>query len=79
MEQFTSPFFEAPEEAKVIDRVLLAAERARQARGKTPLECVVVESDWDCYDAVWKLVELEHDRNELLARVDATPGGEGGS
>jgi len=24
------------------------------------VECVVVESDWSCYDQVWKLVEEEY-------------------
>lgn len=26
-------------------------------QGKTPLECVVVESDWPIYDATWDAVE----------------------
>ncbi|MVE46606.1 hypothetical protein D6U64_15090 [Vibrio cholerae] len=29
----------------------------RQERGKIPLECVVVESDWPNYNEVWKSVE----------------------
>lgn len=33
----------------------------RVAAGKSDLDCVVVESDWKCYDAVWKLIEDEVD------------------
>jgi len=41
----------------------------RIARGKwEPLECVVIESDWDVYETAWKLVELEHERNQLAER-----------
>lgn len=42
---------------------------ARQHRGKAPLKCVVVESDWRIYDSVWLQVEMEHKINnpELVA------------
>ncbi len=35
----------------------------RRQRGRDPLECVVVESDWRIYEHVWLQVELEHQVN----------------
>ena len=31
----------------------------REEDDKIPLECVITESDWDCYEDVWALVEQE--------------------
>ncbi len=39
----------------------LAAYRA--ADNKIDLECVVVESDWNCYTKVWELVEQEYNES----------------
>lgn len=38
---------------------------SRERRGKKPLQCVVVESDWPEYELVW---------NMIAARVDGSPG-----
>lgn len=54
-------------------------ESGRVREKKTPLECVVVESDWPIYNDVWKMVEatankqptelelLRKERDELVA------------
>lgn len=42
------------------ETLLMLAQKVflrRQANGKIPLECVVVESDWPNYSEVWKSVE----------------------
>lgn len=44
-------------------RLINRIELARAQRGKPPLECVVVESEWHCYDKVWEMVELEYNQN----------------
>ena len=32
----------------------------RKSADREPLECVVVESDWECYSRTWELVEDEY-------------------
>ncbi|URC22311.1 hypothetical protein CHUUTOTORO_02260 [Serratia phage vB_SmaM-ChuuTotoro] len=38
-------------------RISLIVTEHRLENGKTPLEAVVVESDWPEYDKVWKMIE----------------------
>lgn len=40
--------------ASIAEAVYIARTRADE---KQPLKCVVVESDWPMYEAVWKLIE----------------------
>ena len=51
------------EEKAGMYRLINRVELARAQRGKPPLECVVVESEWHCYDKVWEMVELEYNQN----------------
>lgn len=50
-------------EIAALNHVDVCADRMRFERNKSPLKCVVVESDWPEYEAVWKMIE---------ARVDGT-------
>jgi len=52
------------DEVIAIDVLIEAVEVVRFARQKETLECVVVESDWRCYDEVWAMVEAEHVINQ---------------
>lgn len=38
-----------------------AVEQIRSDRGKRPLQCVVVESDWPEYEKVWKMLAMRVD------------------
>jgi len=55
----------------------LAREYAeqRRLRGKPPLECVVVESDWPEYEPAWKAIEArvtgEHPVQRFVGRFGA--------
>lgn len=45
------------------DLLRAMADKIYQARtmdNRGPLEAVVIESDWSCFDKAWELVELEH-------------------
>jgi len=55
------------EELMYFDELLLKVQIARTQRTQIPnneLECVVIESDWRCYDTAWDLVEAEHIVNQ---------------
>lgn len=43
-------------------------EGSRLEAGKRPLQCVVIEDDWNCYEQAWELVE-----REFNAHNGATP------
>lgn len=53
-------------------RLLNMVALARAQRGKPPMECVVVESDWRCYGKVWNMLEMEHNHNISEEALDAT-------
>lgn len=55
-------FMLRPELSAMFETILKTIELARKARGKPPLCCVVVESDWPEYEPTWAAIE---------ARVDA--------
>jgi len=40
-----------------LDVILEFVEASRRSRGKKPLDCVVVESDWPEYEATWDTIE----------------------
>ncbi|UAN48032.1 DUF550 domain-containing protein [Serratia sp. JSRIV001] len=50
---------------KLLHTIADSIERGRSIKGKAPLECVVVESDWPEYEPLWKAIE---------ARVDGVKG-----
>ncbi len=60
---------EHPEQKSYIECALAvlsdACEQSRLKNNKRDFNCVVVESDWRCYDETWKLVETEHEENQL--------------
>lgn len=45
------------DEANTIEGIIKKVDTYRKSVGKDSLKTVVVESDWDMYEAVWKLVE----------------------
>lgn len=45
------------EEKGLLDRLLGKVAAHREATGKAPLECVVVESDWPNYAEIWASIE----------------------
>ncbi|HCH1893826.1 TPA: hypothetical protein NKR04_002332 [Vibrio parahaemolyticus] len=45
------------EEKGLLDRLLGKVAAHREATGKAPLECVVVESDWPNYAETWASIE----------------------
>lgn len=45
------------EEKGELDRLLGKVAAHREATGKAPLECVVVESDWPNYAETWASIE----------------------
>ena len=47
------------EERQVLDAILAKIAKKRHDLGKEPLEAVVIEKDWACYDDAWKLVIRE--------------------
>lgn len=47
-----------------LSMVLDKIEDYREDVGKPKLECVVVESDWKCYDKVWSLVEQDYNEQK---------------
>ena len=53
-----------PDEVEAFNKVCDKVALHRNQAGKPPLECVVVEADWRCYEPVWWMVENEHRRNE---------------
>jgi len=48
--------FSDSDKRKLFD-VEKASQAIRIARGKNPLECVVVEHDWPEYEIVWRMLE----------------------
>lgn len=46
-------------ERDYLDTLSRKLQEAREIQNKPPLFCLVIESDWDCYEAAWKLVEEE--------------------
>lgn len=45
----------------VFNRVCDSVSAVREAQGKFPLDCVVVESDWPEYETVWGMIEKRVD------------------
>lgn len=56
------------EHQKMLMEVMFAVANVRGFRGKKPLECVVVESDWPEYEPVWNMIE------DRMAGDDGLPG-----
>lgn len=54
-----------PDEATTLIELEEKVAIYRESVGKSPLECVVVESDWPEYDPTWQAIER---------RVDGQPG-----
>lgn len=50
-------------ERDVLNNILDKISRHRRDIGKSPLSCVVVESDWPEYEKVWEMIE-ERVKNE---------------
>lgn len=57
------------EDQTVFWRVVRGVGKAQDERGKARAACVVVESDWSIFNAVWKLVEVEDRHRRALARL----------
>ena len=49
-----------PDTAERLGYICEAISINRERKGELPLECVVIESDWKCYEQAWALVEREH-------------------
>jgi hypothetical protein len=68
-----------PEMARNLAEITNTIEKARFARLKPPLKCVVVESDWPEYEPTWKAIEARVNaetevRNEMgLQPADNVP------
>lgn len=45
------------EELRELSNLLEKVKAYRVTQGKTPIECVVVESDWPMYDTTWDTIE----------------------
>lgn len=45
------------DEIDALENILDMVNRARAARGRKSLECVVVESDWPEYEPTWQAIE----------------------
>ena len=76
-----------PSEISQLLRLYETQQNRRKQRGKPPLECVVVESDWPEYDLVWDMIESRmtkgqnHPEDDSLIediklRMDMADGGE---
>ncbi|MDP2346759.1 MAG: hypothetical protein Q8N34_03430 [Gammaproteobacteria bacterium] len=50
-----------PDEVSQLRRLMVKVEQCRNGRGKKPLQCVVIESDWPEYEPVWQLLEQRVD------------------
>jgi hypothetical protein len=48
--------FSFSDKIKLMD-VEAASQAIRKARGKQPMECVVIESDWPEYEPAWQMIE----------------------
>ena len=51
------------EERQALGGILAKIAKKRHDLGKEPLEAVVIEKDWACYDDAWKLVMDEWGAN----------------
>lgn len=50
----------SPEDRIALGVMLDKIAKGREAEGRTPvIQAVVIESDWNCYDAAWTLVRKE--------------------
>lgn len=59
-----------PHQAKGLDGLRATANELRGIRGKPPLECAVVESDWPEYETVWDMIQgrVEGEQAERIHR-----------
>jgi hypothetical protein len=49
---------DVPEDAiATLETLRQIADHLREIKGKAPLECVVIESDWPEYESVWQMIE----------------------
>jgi hypothetical protein len=60
---------------KLLHTIADSIERGRSIKGKAPLECVVVESDWPEYEPVWNMIAARVDDHNASNGVTAVPGG----
>ena len=49
------------EDFVALKEIELMLHRLRELHGKTPLTCVVIESDWPEYESVWNMIEKRMD------------------
>jgi hypothetical protein len=47
------------EESSILGILIAKVDRERNRRGQKPFQSVLVEHDWKCYEAVWKMIEDE--------------------
>lgn len=47
----------ADEDKSLLAELSTKVALGRENKGKPPLDCVVVESDWPEYEPVWKMIE----------------------
>jgi hypothetical protein len=47
------------DESSILGILIEKVGRERNRRGQKPLQSVVVEHNWKCYEAVWKMIEDE--------------------
>lgn len=46
-----------PHAIAMLESLREIADKLRETKGKGPLECVVIESDWPEYEQVWEMIE----------------------
>lgn len=47
----------------MLDQLVCKLMDYRRSANKRDLECVVIEDDWQCYDAAWELIKEEYEKN----------------
>lgn len=62
-------------EIRILTDICAKVAESRAAAGKTPLRCVVVESDWPEYEPTWKLIERRVDAKPAQGKCDECGGG----
>ena len=52
-------------EKLILSAICSKIDKHRKERGKEPLDCVVVESDWPEYEKTWEMIEKRVKQDEL--------------
>jgi len=57
-------------ELNTLHMIFEKVDNARLHRGKQPLECVVVESDWPEYEPTWQAIEARVTGNQITQKCE---------